>query len=448
MVINILIFLLIIILILIIVNIILISVQPKNIYGGAGPDGEDMVASEGIKFQMIFKFLTKIKEVLDRKKLSNNENLNNDINSLSKINNMINAKEEQIIYEHNQRNSYDATEIEYPDELPNAEIEVKDHTMEGKTYTVYANLEIDTMDTMRSVPISKEQIIEKYHFLNLPHYNFVKILTSIMNILYDKSQKKTLLECAAGNGIISAFIAYTQPDNTDIEIIATDPKPIEPTLYNYYPIERKTLLKSIEDHPSQMILISRGYNTFMNGKFVKSWIEKNVGKVIVLVIIDNRLDTSKESFYQILSSNGFTGYSLGNSNLLFKYDDISDNDDVTIYVKNVENANYVADTDEDLTITDDDRYAYTNKNGDIFSCRQTEITTIQEYLSSNIYPSSSTLSHQQTKSALSRENFSHLDIPSSDTYIYPTPSTYYKDSKSTKRNKNRDNCRVGCSIMG
>jgi hypothetical protein len=188
-----------------------------------------------------------------------------------------------------------------------------------------------------------------------------------MDILYKRDQKQILLECAARYGIISAFIAYTLNNEENIAIIATEPKPknyIEDSKY-YYPIEhQKTLLKSIEDYPSQIVLISRGDDTFMNGKFVKSWIGQNVGKVIVLVIIDYKF--SNQKLHNILISNEFSEHNLQYFGLLFDYGRISD---VTIYVKNVQNANYVNITDEeDLTITDDDKYAYTER-GNINSCR-------------------------------------------------------------------------------
>jgi hypothetical protein len=173
----------------------------------------------------------------------------------------------------------------------------------------------------------------------------------------------------------------------------------------YYPIEhQKTLLKSIEDYPSQIVLISRGDDTFMNGKFVKSWIGQNVGKVIVLVIIDYKF--SNQKLRNILINNEFSEHNLQYFGLLFDYGRISD---VTIYVKNVQNANYVDITDEeDLTITDDDKYAYTER-GNINSCR----------------------------SIITRGS------PNSNIASAPNSNIYARNPK-----KNRDNCKVKCSIMG
>ena len=207
-----------------------------------------------------------------------------------------------------------------------------------------------------------------------------------------------------------------------------------------------------------MLLISRGYNTFMNGKFVKSWIEKNVGKVIVLVIIDTKSDTSKDSFYQILNRNGFEQHNLEHFGLLFDYDGIPD--DVTIYVKNVENANYVADTNEDLDITDDDRYAYTDENGNTFSCRQIEDDTFSHPTSetNNAFRRAGDIPDDATISVKNVENAKNVADTNENggTFsrsIIPTPETDnefrngpYYDSRT--RGTNRDNCRLKCSIMG
>jgi hypothetical protein len=414
MAINILIFLLIIILILIIVNIILISAQTKNIYGGAGP--EDLISANTVEstvestvnntelFTRLNAYLNELSEKetnrLDTEKTI--QLLENDVLMLEPKMSEINEETEKKFANSNDEDSDDGnSEV-------NIDVEVL-NTMEGKTNQVYYEL-LDRLNH-EDGPIDVEYMLKKYHSLNLLHYNFVEILKRIMDILYKRDQKQILLECAARYGIISAFIAYTLNNEENIKIIATDPKPknyIEDSKY-YYPIEhQKTLLKSIEDYPSQIVLISRGDDTFMNGKFVKSWIGQNVGKVIVLVIIDYKF--SNQKLRNILINNEFSEHNLQYFGLLFDYDRISD---VTIYVKNVQNANYVDITDEeDLTITDDDKYVYTER-GNINSCR------------------------------------SIITRGSPNSNIASTPNSNIASVSSTRSTKkNRDNCKVKCSIMG
>jgi hypothetical protein len=296
MVINILIFLLIIILILIIVNIILISVQPKNIYGGTPTDTDT-------KFNQLTNYLDNLKDF----------NLNN------KTESELLASDSLVLGQNSANNKL----CKY-------------------LKTIYDEV---NMHIMSPIPINTEyeelrfKLLNKYYSWNFLHYHFVEILMQITRIL----EINTLLECAAGSGMISAFIAYTS--NGKINVIATDSNE-EKFSAPYYKILQEGILTSIQNHPSQIALVSRGRKTFMNGMFVKTWIKQNVGKIIILILISTIDECEGQEFINILDANYFQSYELGHNGLLFENNGIY-TDYITIYVKNVL-------TDEYIDIIDDE----------------------------------------------------------------------------------------------
>ena len=310
MAVNIIIFLLIIILILIIVNIILISIQTKNIYGGTGPEPIDLVQASTVV-------------PVDNNRLF--KELNTYLDELSKIE-IASSNEADLL-------SDDSTKLEqfidFNEDAPCQHVNI-----------AYVDSNIQFIKYKEINEDFRNMLLNKYFSWNYLHYHFVEILMQIMEIL----RINTLLECAAGSGIISAFIKYTS--NGTIQPIATDSNE-EKFKSPYYKILKEDILDSIKNHPSQIVLVSRGRETFMNGMFVKTWIKQNVGKIIVLILISNVYDCEGQGFINILDANYFDSYFLAYDGLLFANNGIH-TDNIAIYTKNVL-------TDEYIDIIDDDR---------------------------------------------------------------------------------------------
>jgi len=198
---------------------------------------------------------------------------------------------------------------------------------ENQTDAKFTNKLSDILESYKQnyneYQIGKINMVKRFYTWNYPLEEFVDLLYNICKILYGDRDFK-ILEIAAGYGFISKFITViSNAKKYKIKMNATDSGDETSKGYDLlYDIlvTKHDALKSLDvdiSSGSQILLVSRG-RAFMNRELLVKWINANIYKVIVLILLTEGNNTSCEppQFFEALKTLKFKDYTPQNELLL------------------------------------------------------------------------------------------------------------------------------------